>query len=122
MNMNFKNFKLFQYSIRRSFVEKVNKYKDISAKVVIPPRKAPKDEYASDKYAEDKVGPPKGEYYTLPVFPNKGLAMLTKNTGMFKRDPVSSFYSFKVKDTCFHVFNASRYVRLILIFYSKYSQ
>ncbi len=43
--------------------------------------------------------------------PSKGLAM---SMGLLheatKRDPVSAYYSVKIKDTLYHVFNAARIV------------
>lgn len=43
--------------------------------------------------------------------PSKSWALSMGYEDAFKRDAVSSYYSIKVKDTMFHVFNAARYVK-----------
>ena len=65
----------------------------------------------SDLKLKSKAGPEKGEYNTLPTIPYKSWALSIGYNDAFKRDPVSFYYSIKVKDTYFHVFNAARVVK-----------
>jgi hypothetical protein len=62
-------------------------------------------------FGEIKTLPPKGEFYPLDYTPSKGLAIEHgKIHEATTRDPVSAYYSIKVKDTLYHIFNAARIV------------
>ena len=62
-------------------------------------------------FGEIKTPPPKGEYYPLDYPDSKAMAISKgKVHEATTRDPVSAYYSIKVKDTVYHVFNAARIV------------
>jgi hypothetical protein len=63
-----------------------------------------------------KKGPPAGQYYPVDWMPSKGLAISQgKINEATTRDPVSAYYSIKVNDTVYHVFNAARTVTILII-------
>ncbi len=47
--------------------------------------------------------------------PSKNWALSMGYEDAFKRDSISAFYSIKVRDTYFHVFNAARIVNIKII-------
>jgi hypothetical protein len=70
----------------------------------------PSDLYSQDKELEDTTPPKPGEYYPLPIISSKGLAMQTGRDEIYDREPVSAYYTMKIKDVLYHVFNAARMV------------
>jgi hypothetical protein len=97
--------------LRRHFVRKaVNKFEGAS-KVNVNVGNVFHEEEPEYKYGLIKKPPPKGEYYEIDHIPSKGLAIQTgKIHEATSRDPVSAYYSIKVKDTLYHVFNSARIV------------
>jgi hypothetical protein len=108
-------FNLISRSFANEIRSKTNKYKKLSEKIEIPIQTLPKDLKPEEKFGIDKVAPKPGEIYPLPVPNSKLIALEEGYYDAFKRDPVSSYYSIKVKDKLFHVFNAARYVFKYLI-------
>lgn len=104
--------------IRRNF-SSFNKFKNISSNIVIPPEKiiTRTDKEYSVNFGEEKTPPKEGQFHTLPVLPSKGMAMQLGFDEIYNRESVSAFYSVKLKDTIYHVFNAARVVRIL---YFKY--
>lgn len=106
-----------KYCLSRLFIrnfstygKSINKFKNVSSKININPPSIPKDIYSEDKELEDKTPPKPGEYYPLEEINSKGLAMQLGRDEMYNRDPVSAYYTLKIKDTMYHVFNAARMV------------
>lgn len=103
---------LFSRQFASEFKVNANKFKDISGKVKVTPPSIPKDYVEEEKYGLDKTPPKKGEVYPLPVINSKLIALEQGYYDAFKREPVSAYYSIKVKDKLYHVFNAARIVSL----------
>jgi large subunit ribosomal protein L13 len=87
---------------------KINKFADISKKPSITPIKIPDDLVVPEKYGLDTTPPKPGEIYHLPYVNSKLIALEMGYKEAFNRDPVSSYYSMKIKDKLYHVFNAAR--------------
>ncbi len=86
----------------------LNKFKKLSETVKIQNPSIPKDITQEEKFALDKHGPKPGETLPLPVLDSKGMALQMGIYEAFDRDPVSSYYSVKINDKLYHVFNAAR--------------
>jgi hypothetical protein len=91
---------------------KINKFGDVASSVKINAIKIPSDFHQQDTHGRDKTPPKEGEIYPLPVVNSKLLALEHGYIKAFERDPVSAYYSMKVKDKMYHVFNAARIVRI----------
>ena len=89
---------------------KINKVADVSQKVKISPIKIPDDLYQPEKHGRETTPPKEGQIYPLPVINSKLIALEQGYLKAFERDPVSAYYSMKVRDKLYHVFNASRIV------------
>jgi hypothetical protein len=64
------------------------------------------------KFGKIKKLPPPGTFYELDWIPSKGMAITYgKIHEATTRDPISAYYSIKVKDVLYHVFNSARIVR-----------
>jgi hypothetical protein len=101
-----------QKLIFRNFAtSNINKFKTVSSKVDIKMGKTPSDYLAKETHGLDKVPPKPGEIYPLPVVNSKLIALTHGYDEAFDREPVSAYYSIKVKDTLYHVFNAARIVK-----------
>jgi hypothetical protein len=102
-------------SISRSFAtQNFSKFKHVSQKVnVTPPSIIPIVEEPEKTHSLDKVGPKKGEIYPLPVINSKLIALEQGYYGAFERESVSAYYTIKVKDVLYHVFNAARVVKIL---------
>jgi hypothetical protein len=102
--------------LSRSFVTQLNKFKQVSQKVKItPPSKISIQEDPEKTHSIEKIPPKKGEIYPLPVINSKLIALQQGYYDAFDRESVSAFYSIKVKDVMYHVFNAARIVKIYFI-------
>ena len=104
---------LFKYNfISKTFSTtlKINKYKNVSENLRLSAPKVPDDYIQDETHGVDKTPPKEGEIYHLPTINSKLVALEQGYIKAFDRDPVSSYYSMKVKDVNYHVFNAARIV------------
>ena len=84
------------------------------SKVKLDPIKIPQDFHAPDKHGGLLTEPPRpGETYNVPYINSKLLALELGYTKAFERDPVSAYYSMKVGNQMYHVFNAARIVSIL---------
>jgi hypothetical protein len=110
------NFSIFP---KKSFTLKINKFADVSSQVKVAPIKIPSDFYQEEKHGRDNTPPKAGEIYPIPLVESKLLALEQGYLKVWDRDPVSAFYTMKVKGKNYHVFNAARIVRKIELFIKK---
>ena len=109
-------FSLFKSKLLgRNFtsVIRANKYKNIGESIKMQSPKLPEDFFQEEKHGQDNTAPKPGEIYHLPTINSKLLALEGGYLKAFEREPVSAYYSMKVKDTMYHVFNAARIVKKI---------
>ena len=100
---------------------KINKYKNISAQVPFPPivtnMAVEYPEYSTKEEdvrysAVRRKGDP---YLPLDWVSSKALAMQLGKDAMWDRKPLSAWYSIKVKDITYHVFNSARIVSIHIL-------
>jgi hypothetical protein len=106
------NFSIFPV---KTFTLKINKYADVSSQVKVAPIKIPSDFFQEEKHGRDNTPPKEGEIYPIPLIESKLLALEQGYIKAWDREPVSAFYTMKVKGKNYHVFNAARIVRKIEI-------
>ena len=101
-------------TISRSFATQ-SKFKYVSQKVNVPaPSLLPIVDEPEKTHSIEKTGPKKGEIYPLPVINSKLIALQQGYYDAFDRDSTSAYYTMKVKDVVYHVFNAARIVNIFL--------
>jgi len=100
-------------TISRSFATQTfSKFKQVSQKVkVTPPSNLPYVEEKETTHSIETVPPKKGQIYPLPVINSKLIALEQGYYSAFERESVSAYYTMKVKDVLYHVFNAARVVK-----------
>jgi len=103
-------------TISRSFATlNVSKFKQVSQKVNIPaPSLFTNVEEPEKTHSIEKTAPKQGEIYPLPVINSKLIALQQGYYDAFEREPTSAYYTMKVKDVVYHVFNAARIVNIFL--------
>lgn len=104
-------YSLFKQKIFfRNFSTKLKINKDFS-KVKLDPIKYPEDYNQEENHGGVvKEGPKPGQSYTLPYINSKFMALEYGFLDAFNREPVSAYYSMKIGDKMYHVFNAARIV------------
>ncbi len=81
------------------------------SKVKLDPIKIPDDFNLPEKHGSLQTeGPKPGENFTIPYINSKLIALEGGYLKAFERDPVSAYYSMKIGDRMYHVFNAARIV------------
>jgi hypothetical protein len=98
--------------ISRTFATQTfSKFKQVSNKINVSPiSKVPAEQEKEVTHSLEKTPPKKGEYYPLPIINSKLIALEQGYYDAFDREPVSAYYTMKVKDVLYHVFNAARIV------------
>lgn len=104
----------FKFISHQFSTQTFSKFKQVSNKVnVSSPSRLPIEEEKEVTHSLEKIPPKKGEYYPLPIINSKHIALEQGYYDAFEREPVSAYYTMKVKDVLYHVFNAARMVKII---------